>query len=200
MGTRSAYLKFCNTLSKHNDDARNDVIPFVMLMQQRSMNMLKMILLAGTMTIAAPVLAQTATQAAPTAQAAPATTQTAPTTAPATDPAAATAPQAAQPDTGTPAQTADATATAQPAADATQVASAVDTQFGTYDKNSDGKLSRAEFSEWMVALKTASDPSTKAESAATKKWVGAAFAQADTDKNKVLDKTEVTGFLQQGQS
>jgi hypothetical protein len=52
----------------------------------------------------------------------------------------------------------------------------------------------------MVALKTASDPATKAESAATQKWVGAAFAQADTDKNRSLDKGEVTGFLSQGRS
>ncbi len=151
--------------------------------------MLKTIILAGTMTIAAPVLAQTTPQAAPVAQAAPQTS---------VDPATTVPPAAGDPAVpveAAPAQTAEAAP-----ADGTQVAQAVDTQFGTYDKNADGKLSRAEFSEWMVALKTASDPSTKAASAETKKWVGAAFAQADTDKNKSLDKTEVTGFLAQAQS
>ncbi|GGB17662.1 hypothetical protein GCM10011380_03990 [Sphingomonas metalli] len=154
--------------------------------------MLKMMLLAGSMTIAAPVMAQTTAPAPATPPATDATAQSAPTTAPA---APATA-DSAQP--AAPASTTD-TASAQPAGE-TQVASAVDSQFGTYDKNGDGKLSRAEFSEWMVALKTASDPATKAESAETKKWLTAAFAQADKDKNKALDKAEVTGFLQQGQS
>ncbi len=151
--------------------------------------MLKTIILAGTMTIAAPVLAQTAPQVAPVAQAASQTAVDPATTVPqaAADPAA--------PVEAAPAQTAEAAP-----ADGAQVAQAVDTQFGTYDKNADGKLSRAEFSAWMVALKTASDPSTKAASTETKKWVGAAFAQADTDKNSSLDKTEVTGFLAQGQS
>ena len=156
--------------------------------------MLKMILLAGTMTIAAPALAQTMAPADPGVQTAPQTTTVDPsTTVPQTavDPATSTTAPATA---AAPAQTAEAA----PAADGTQVASAVDTQFGTYDKNADGKLSQAEFSSWMVALKTASDPATKAGSAETKKWVGAAFAQADTDKNKSLDKAEVTGFLTKG--
>ncbi len=158
--------------------------------------MLKMLLLAGTMTLAGPALAQTAPQTPPAS-----TPDTAIATSPETTVPAPQAGDPSQAATATP-QTADATGTttAPAAADATQVASAVDTQFGTYDKNGDGKLSRAEFADWMVALKTASDPSTNAQSAATKKWVGAAFAQADKDRNKVLDKAEVTGFLQQGQS
>ena len=51
---------------------------------------------------------------------------------------------------------------------------------------------------WMVALKTKTDPATKPDAPETKKWVSAAFAQADADKNKSLTKAEVTGFLTQG--
>ena len=75
----------------------------------------------------------------------------------------------------------------------------MDSQWATYDKDGNGSLSKAEFSEWMVALKAQTDPSAKAESADTKKWVGTAFAQADTDKSKSLSKSEVTGFLTAGQ-
>lgn len=153
--------------------------------------MTKMMLLAGAMVVAAPALSQTTPQAAQTVPAQPAAGQQAPVT-PAQPASAATAADVAT--------AVDATPVARPAANADQVASAVDSQFGTYDKNGDGKLSRAEFAEWMVTLKTASDPSTKAESAETKQWVNAAFAQADTDSSKALDKTEVTDFLQQGQS
>ncbi len=135
------------------------------------------ILLAGAMMIAAPALAQVTPNAAEPVQAAPVATPAPATTAPATTEAAATV-----------------------ATDGAQVAQAVETQFGSYDANGDGKLSRPEFAAWMVALKTASDPATQAESAATQKWVGAAFAQADTDKSRSLDKREVTGFLSQGRS
>jgi Ca2+-binding EF-hand superfamily protein len=79
-----------------------------------------------------------------------------------------------------------------------QVAQVVDTEFPTYDKNGDGKLSATEFGGWMVALKSKTDPSTKPDAPETKKWVSAAFAQADTDKSKSLTKTEVTSFLSQG--
>lgn len=140
--------------------------------------MMKPFIVAGAMIFAGPALAQTIPAAPQTA---------APQTAPVTTPADA-APQAADPASATPA----------PATE--QVASAVDQQFATYDKNGDGKLSKAEFGEWMVTLKTASDPATKATSPATKAWVTAAFAQADTDKNGVLSKTEVTGFLDKGKS
>jgi len=219
--------------------------------------MFKQVLLATSMLVAAPALAQTAsapvqsspgsapttatseaqaTATAPvqqqsqvTANQAPtapaATAQTAPAqTAPA-QPSTATAQADAQPVTGeagvataqaTPgADAGSATAQAAPAGDAgtvaadpaaqptnepTQVASIVDQEFGSYDKDGDGKLSQAEFGAWMVALKTKSDPATRADSPETKKWVGAAFAQADTDRNSGLTKTELTGFLSQGQS
>lgn len=145
---------------------------------------MKFAFLGAAMMVSAPVLAQVT----------PAPAQTTPA-----------APQAA------PATTADAAQTAQPAADASvstqgqvqangsQIAQVVDTQFPTYDKDGDGKLNKAEFAQWMVALKSQTDPSTKADAPATKKWVGSAFAQADTDKDKTVSKTELTGFLSQGQ-
>lgn len=180
--------------------------------------MLKYALLAGAMTIAAPALAQTAANPTPGAQAA---TPTAPVQAATPDQAMTTAPKdAAMPQTSAPTSTAQAQpqstapqpttpqpttapteqAATQPAPSGDQVAQVVDTEFPTYDANKDGKLSASEFSTWMVALKTKTDPTTKATSPDTKKWVSAAFIQADTDKNKSLSKTELTGFLSQGQS
>lgn len=150
--------------------------------------MLKYALLAGAMTIAAPTLAQS-TMTSP---------QTAPTATPgAADPSMSptqTAPGQTPPTQSAPSQTAQAM---QPAS-SDQVAQVVDTEFPTYDKNGDGKLSTSEFSAWMVALKTKTDASTKPDAPETKKWVAAAFAQADTDKSKSLTKPELTSFLSQG--
>ncbi len=142
--------------------------------------MLKFAMLAGAALVAAPVLAQTTT-ASPQALA----------------PGGAATGQAAP--SGTPADSVpmQSAAREQPAT-GSQVAQVVDTEFPTYDKNGDGKLSAAEFSGWMVALKSKTDPTTKPDAPETKKWVSAAFAQADADKNKSLTKTEVTSFLTQG--
>lgn len=178
--------------------------------------MLKYALLAGAMIVAAPAIAQTAANPTPGApmgaQTAPMGTATPDT---ATTTAAPASPSAATPQTSptTTAQAAPAQTTAtptdaapvqqaasQPTATGDQVAQVVDSEFPTYDTNKDGKLNATEFSAWMVALKTKTDPSTKAGSPETKKWVSAAFTQADTDKNKSLSKTELTGFLSQGQS
>jgi hypothetical protein len=146
--------------------------------------MLKSIIIASALTVSAPALAQVMQPSA----AVPADTQQGATNA---DPSQAT--PMAQPPAGTesaPAQTAEA----QPATGA-QIADVVGTEFPTYDKNGDGSLSATEFSAWMVALKTASDPSTKATAPATKTWVATAFAQADADKNKKVSKGELTTFL-----
>ena len=147
---------------------------------------MKYAFLAGAMMASAPVFAQEAT--AP-GQTSPAPAQAAPATA--ADPT-----QAAQPATD-PAATTPAQGQVQATGD--QIAQVVDTQFPTYDKDGDGKLNRAEFGQWMVALKSQTDPSTKADAPATRKWIGTAFAQADTDKDKTVSKTELTGFLSQGQ-
>ncbi|WP_294201145.1 EF-hand domain-containing protein [uncultured Sphingomonas sp.] len=147
--------------------------------------MMKYAFLGAAMMVSAPVLAQVTPAPAQTTPAAP---QAAPATS--ADPA-----QTAQPATSTEA----APAGGQVQATGSQIAQVVDTQFPTYDKDGDGKLNKAEFAQWMVALKSQTDPSTKAEAPATKKWVGSAFAQADADKDKTVSKTELTGFLSQGQ-
>ncbi|MGA1800390.1 EF-hand domain-containing protein [Sphingomonas sp. 4RDLI-65] len=153
--------------------------------------MIKYALLAGAMTIAAPALAQSTTtspQTAPTATTGSADPSMSPAqTAPGQTPPAQSAPTQSG-------QTAQAT---RPAS-GDQVAQVIDTEFPTYDKNGDGKLSTAEFGDWMVALKTKTDPATQPGTPETKKWVAAAFAQADTDKNKSLSKPELTSFLSQG--
>ena len=154
--------------------------------------MLKYALLAGVITLSAPALAQTQTNTAPT-QATPG--QTVP----------GSGSVEAQPQSTAPADTTTATdgaqtATTQPAAGADQVATVVQTEFPTYDANQDGKLEKAEFASWMVKLKQASDPKASAESAATKKWVSAAFAQADTDKSQSISQPELIGFLSKAQS
>jgi hypothetical protein len=115
------------------------------------------------------------------------------------DPAAAPQDQAAaQQVPADPAAAAPVQTAAQPATGPAQIAQVVDTEFPSYDKDKSGTLSEPEFSSWMVALKTKSDPSTKADSPAVKTWVDQAFASADKDKNKALSKAELTGFLSQG--
>ena len=183
--------------------------------------MLKHVLLASAILISTPALAQnqpqTATpqpdtsaapaqpqttaptpQTAPMPQTAPAPTTPAPTTAaPTTPPAPTTAD--AQPQTApapvAPAPDAQA-ANAAPAGQGAQVADVVGGEFGTYDKNKNGTLSKTEFGAWMTALRTKADPSLK-DDAANKSWVAQAFTQADTDKSKSVSKDELTNFLSQ---
>jgi len=146
--------------------------------------MLKSIIIASAALLSMPALAQvTEPSTAVPANGQPDTMNSSPAqTAPAGQ--APTAPESA------PAQAAEA----QPATGA-QIADVVGTEFPNYDKNGDGSLSATEFGAWMVALKTASDPSTKATAPATKTWVATAFAQADADKNKKVSKGELTSFL-----
>jgi hypothetical protein len=175
---------------------------------------LKHALLAGAMIVAAPAFAQTA-QPAPgtpaTGSAMPAETGQAPmdstTAQPGTQPGqTAQVPQGqTSPATATPqgapadaAQSAQTTGSEPQAASGTQVASVIDTEFKTYDKDANGSLSKAEFAEWMNALK-AKQPGG-AGAMADPKWNDAAFAQADTDKSAVLSKAELTAFLSGGTS
>jgi hypothetical protein len=125
------------------------------------------------------------TTAAPTTPPAPTTADAQPQTAP--------APVAPAPD----AQAANAApANAAPAGQGAQVADVVGGEFGTYDKNKNGTLSKTEFGAWMTALRTKADPSLK-DDAANKSWVAQAFTQADTDKSKSVSKDELTNFLSQ---
>lgn len=84
---------------------------------------------------------------------------------------------------------------APPAATAVEVASIVAREFPAYDRDRDGSLNQAEFGDWMLKLKTIADPSLRADAPATKTWLNAAFAQADTDKSRLLTLGELTGFL-----
>jgi outer membrane biosynthesis protein TonB len=167
--------------------------------------MIKSILLAGVVMISAPVLAQEApaqeTPPAPAEQPAE----------PAEAPAAVEQPAetAQQPQEATPAEPAAPAeqpaqaAEQQPAkppqgqqpANATQIAAVVDQGFPTYDKDADGSLKAEEFNSWMVALRSASEPAFKGESTADKQWLGAALAQADTDKSGSVNKDELKTFL-----
>ena len=186
--------------------------------------MLKHVLLASAILISTPALAQsqpqTATpapdtnaapaqpQTAPMPQTAPAPTTPAPTTAAPTPPPApatadaqpqtAPAPTAPAPDAqaANPAPADPATASAAPANPGSQVADVVGGEFGAYDKNKNGTLSKTEFGAWMTALRTKADPSLK-DDAANKSWVAQAFTQADTDKSKSVSKDELTNFLSQ---
>jgi len=168
--------------------------------------MLKYVLLASAMTIAAPAIAQ---QAAPAPQSAPATAIGQPDTAQApantgattADPAstAQAAPTTPTPDpaTGTqatPAQTATTEPTAQGTNQPDQVAAILDSEFPSYDKDKSGSLSKAEFASWMDALKSKADPSAKPDAA----WNAAAFKKADADKSADVSKTELATFLSSG--
>ena len=159
--------------------------------------MIKAILLSSAMLISSPVLAQ----GAPNSATPSTTTGSAPaqSASPSSAPASSTPVQAApSPDSAAQAAAAPNSATAAPQTKQEQVAAVVNQEFPTYDANKDGKLDTAEFGSWMVALKTASDPATKADSPATKTWIGQAFASADTDRNKSVSMTELNTFLSKG--
>lgn len=161
-------------------------------------------------TNAAPARPQTApvptapTATAPAPQTTPAPTAAVPATPPApttadAQPQTAPAPTAPAPNAqaANPAPADSATAAATPANPGAQVAEVVNGEFGTYDKNKNGSLSKTEFGAWMTALRTKADPSLK-DDAANKSWVAQAFTQADTDKSGTVSKDELTNFLSQG--
>ena len=147
---------------------------------------------------AAPTATAPAPQTTPAPTAAVPATSPAPTTADA-QPQTAPAPTAPAPNAqaANPAPTDSATAAATPANPGAQVAEVVNGEFGTYDKNKNGSLSKTEFGAWMTALRTKADPSLK-DDAANKSWVAQAFTQADTDKSGTVSKDELTNFLSQG--
>ena len=168
--------------------------------------MLKSIILATSMLVAVPAFAQDAKPI----ETAPAQEQTAPVTqeaAPVTDDAApaqtAETATAATPQTTPaptePAQPATAAAqpapTTQPAASQDQVAQAVGAQWGSYDKDGDSKLSKAEFGAWMTGLRSAAEPNFKPGTPEAATWEAQAFASADADKSASVNKQELTAFL-----
>lgn len=141
--------------------------------------MLKSLMLASAVLIAAPALAQTAdtTTASPNA-ATPATPAT-----PAQDSQAATSAQPSQP-------SAQASQSANPT-DA--VAAVVAADWNTYDADKNGALSKDEFAKWMIALREKSPQQQPV--ADINAWTNAAFAQADKDKSSTVTQTELQSFL-----
>ncbi len=157
--------------------------------------MMKRILLASAVMMSAPAFAQDAAPSqttAPTAQAAPATPQATPA-----DPsiAATQAAPATQSDPAT--QTAQTTAEAGQPASGTQIAQIIEAEFPKYDKDGKGQLNEKQFGDWMVALRSASEPGVTADKPEVKSWIKQAFAQADKDKSKAVTKAELTTFLSQ---
>jgi hypothetical protein len=147
------------------------------------------------MMVSVPAFAQDTAPAQTTAPATQAAPQTSPA-APADASIAATQPApTTQADPAT--QTAQTTAEAGQPASGTQIAQIVEAEFPKYDKDGKGQLSERQFGEWMVALRSASEPGVTAEKPEVKKWVKQAFAQADKDKSKAVSKAELTSFLSQ---
>ncbi|MEP9361208.1 calcium-binding protein [Sphingomonas sp. KR3-1] len=123
---------------------------------------------------------------ATTAQAAPAPAQ--PVTQPAQGVAQETTPAA-------PAAQPTGSASATPAATQEQVAQAVGRDFGTYDKDGDGKLNATEFAAWMGNLRKAAEPTFQPGTPEATTWTAQAFTSADTDKSASVNKQELTVFL-----
>lgn len=161
--------------------------------------MLKKILLATSFLVAAPAFAQDK-PAADTTQAQPQSATPDQADAVTSDPAAtaqatpqstpAPAAETAQPTPSQPAEQAS-----QPAATQDQVAQAVNRDFGTYDKDANGTLSQAEFASWIGTLRKAAEPGFQPGTPDAEAYVGQAFAATDVDKNKSVDKAELTTFL-----
>lgn len=171
---------------------------------------MKSLLLLSAM-LAAPAMAQTASPPASTNTAQPAATaQQAPQ--PATDAPTTQTPSTATPSTATqPAPTtgsttgstsADSTTTSTTSGSGTAstanasdaVANVVSTDWAKYDGNTDGNLSKEEFTKWMTALRE-QNPAQKAEVKDVNAWTSAAFTQADKDKSGSVSKDELQGFL-----
>jgi len=106
---------------------------------------------------------------------------------------AAPAPEAAGP--------ADAAPAAQPAPAANpQVVAFVDQEFPQADTDGDGKLSEAEFKAWITKLKLAelqaqNKPVVQAE---VDTYATNAFAMADKDTDKLVDKNDLVTFFNGG--
>jgi len=153
--------------------------------------MMKRILLASAVLMSTPAFAQ---DSAPSQTTAP-TTQTAPAMPTTTPPEEASdVIGTPQPTQAAPAQT---TADAGQPATGTQIAQIVEAEFPKYDKDGKGQLTETQFGEWMVALRSASEPGVTPDKPEVRAWVKQAFASADADRSKAVSKAELTRFLTQ---
>lgn len=145
--------------------------------------MMKSLMLASAMIVAAPALAQSANTSTPKAATPASPVQPA---TPAQDGTAA--------EPATPATSAQPSAQAQATPNASDaVAQVVAADWNTYDSNKDGALSKDEFSKWMIALREKSPQQQPVADIAA--WTNAAFAQADKDKSSSVTQTELQSFL-----
>lgn len=77
----------------------------------------------------------------------------------------------------------------QPAA----IAKMVDRDFSSYDTNQDGELSPEEFSAWIVKLRKPS--AAVLSDADARAWSAKVFAVADTSRDQMVSKSEMTQLL-----
>lgn len=153
--------------------------------------MLKEAIAVSAMLAAAPVAAQSDDQAPVQSEPTPSTaTPGAPKAAPPIQSGRTSEPTSSNPEV----TSADAAATAEDGAAQTpapQVAQIVAREFPAYDANRNGTLEPEEFGAWMAALKARSEPGDTP----SKVWSKAAFAKADADKSKAVDRVELTSFF-----
>ncbi|WP_066722050.1 EF-hand domain-containing protein [Sphingomonas pituitosa] len=71
----------------------------------------------------------------------------------------------------------------------------VDAQFARYDANGDGVLDKAEYSSWLVALRTAKESDFKADSPEGRGWIDGSFASADANRDQKVSRDELVRFL-----
>jgi hypothetical protein len=98
--------------------------------------------------------------------------------------------------------TAQSPTTSQPSADAetaipaapTDARTIIASEFPSYDKDSNGALSKAEFDGWMTAMRDRAGEKPLAAKEQTT-WLKGAFATADADKSKTVSQDELTTFL-----
>jgi hypothetical protein len=109
---------------------------------------------------------------------------------------AATATPGGDASTATTAQADPAAGTAPASANA-QVAAIVEAGFPKYDADKDGKLSDAEFKQWISDLKTAeiAAQGKPADAVAVTQYSSAALSAADKNKDSIVTKAELTSFL-----
>lgn len=146
--------------------------------------MLKYLFLAGSVVLAAPVLAQTApaqdmTSPQPVQQTAPDAVDT--------TPVAPNAPVQAAPQGPSAAPTTNA---APPAA----VTDTVSRDFPTFDADHNGALNGSEFATWMLKLRAAAEPSFNATGPEATQWAQSTFAYADTDKSGSVSAVEMAAL------
>lgn len=176
--------------------------------------MLKTIILATSMLVAAPVFAQDKpvakesmpTQAKPAdnMESTPATDDAAPdakaapvaaAATPQANPAPATQAAQASPAQAAPAQPPAPAEAAKPGPSQEQVAQAVGRDFAKYDKDANGNLNAQEFGVWMSSLRKAAEPAFVPGSPEATAWAAQAFTSADIDKSASVNRQELTVFL-----